>query len=69
MKDAEGAVKILKFNVEVNPKNAMGYYSLAEVYLEQEKKNLAIKNYAKVLSLNPQLTFVFEKLKEVMKDK
>ena len=68
-KDIKGAVKIFKFNVEVNPKYANGYDSLGEAYLEQGKKNLAIKNFAKALSLNPQNPFYLEKLNKVMKDK
>ncbi len=68
MQDVEGAVKILKFSVKVNPKYANGYESLAAVYLEQGKKNLAIKNYAKALELNPQNTLILDKLNKIIKE-
>jgi len=67
-KDVEGAIKIFKFNVEVSPKYSTGYDSLGEAYEKQGKKNLAIKNYAKALELNPQNTLILDKLNKIIKE-
>jgi len=61
------AIEIFKLNVEVYPKYANGYDSLGEAYLKDGKKELAIKNYAKSLELNPKNTNAIEKLNEIMK--
>ncbi|UCC40551.1 MAG: serine hydrolase [Candidatus Aminicenantes bacterium] len=68
-KNIKDAIEILKFNVKVNPKYANGYDSLAEAYMKNGDKLLAIKNYAKSLELNPKNTGAVDKLKELMKEK
>jgi hypothetical protein len=67
-KDIDGAIQMFKFLVEVSPNYANSYYGLGEAYLKQGKKNLAIKNFAMALSLNPQNPFYLEKINNVMKD-
>jgi len=68
-KKIKDAIEIFKFNVKANPKYANGYDSLAEAYMINGDKTLAIKNYAKSLELNPKNTNAVEKLKELMKEK
>jgi len=68
-KKPKDAIEIYKFNVKVNPKYANGYDSLAEAYMINGDKTLAIKNYAKSLELNPRNTNAVEKLKELIKEK
>lgn len=68
-KKTKQAIEIFKFNVKVNPKYANGYDSLAEAYMINGDKTLAIKNYAKSLEMNPRNTNAVEKLKELMKEK
>ena len=63
------AIEIFKLNLKVYPKYANGYDSLAEAYMINGDKTLAIKNYAKSLELNPKNTNAVEKLKELMKEK
>lgn len=68
-KKIKDAIEIFKFNVKANPKYANGYDSLAEAYMKNGDKLLAIKNYAKSLEMNPRNTNAVEKLKELMKEK
>lgn len=48
------AIEILKLNVAEYPKSWNVYDSLGEAYLKKGENKLAIKNYEKVLQLNPQ---------------
>lgn len=66
-KKIKDAIEIFKFNVKANPKYANGYDSLAEAYMINGDKTLAIKNYAKSLEMNPKNTNAVEKLKELIK--
>jgi CubicO group peptidase (beta-lactamase class C family) len=68
-KKTEDAIEIFKLNLEVYPKYANGYDSLAEAYMQSGKKDLAIKNYAKSLELDPNNTNAVEKLNELIKEK
>lgn len=68
-KKAENAIEIFKLNIKVYPKYANGYDSLAEAYMISGNKNLAIKNYAKSLELDPNNTNPIEKLNEIIKKK
>ncbi|MBN1223701.1 MAG: tetratricopeptide repeat protein, partial [Candidatus Aminicenantes bacterium] len=68
LKDIDGAIKILEFSVKENPKFSYGYAALAEAYLEKGDKNLAIKNYAKVLELDSKNRNALEKLNEIIKE-
>ena len=67
MKNPEGAIKIFKLNIEMYPKYANGYDSLAEAYLENGETDKAIKFYAKSLELDPKNTNAIEKLNEINK--
>jgi len=49
----EAAIKLFKLNVEEYPLSANAYDSLAEAYLKNGQKDLAIKNYKKSFELNP----------------
>ena len=55
--------------IEMYPKYPNGYDSLAEAYMVKGDKDLAIKNYAKSLELNPKNTNAIEKLNELVKKK
>ncbi len=69
MKKTEDAIEIFKLNIKTYPKYANGYDSLGEAYMISGKKDLAIKNYAKSLELNPNNTNAVEKLNELIKQK
>jgi CubicO group peptidase (beta-lactamase class C family) len=68
-KRTEDAIEIFKLNLKSYPKYANGYDSLAEAYMILGKKDLAIKNYAKSLELDPNNTNAVEKLNELIKEK
>jgi len=68
-KRIDDAIAILKFNIEMYPRYSNGYDSLAEAYMVKGDKDLAIKNYAKSLELNPKSTHAIEKLNELVKKK
>ena len=57
------AIDIFKLNVELYPKSFNVYDSLAEGYMINGDKDLAIKNYELSLSLNPGNTNAVDKLK------
>jgi tetratricopeptide (TPR) repeat protein len=63
------AIEIFKLNVKVYPKYANGYDSLAEAYMLNGDKELAIKNYAKSLELNPKNTNAIDMLNRIKKEK
>lgn len=68
-KRIDDAIAIFRFNIEMYPKYSNGYESLAEAYMVKGDKDLAIKNYAKSLELNPKSTNAIEKLNELVKKK
>jgi CubicO group peptidase (beta-lactamase class C family) len=68
-KKTEDAIEIFKLNIEVHPEYANGYDSLAEAYMISGNKDLAIKNYAKSLELDPKNTNAVEKLNKLVKEK
>jgi CubicO group peptidase (beta-lactamase class C family) len=68
-KRIEDAIAIFKFNIEMYPKYFNAYDSLAEAYMVKGDKDLAIKNYAKSLELNPKNINAIEKLNELVKKK
>jgi CubicO group peptidase (beta-lactamase class C family) len=68
MKDIDGAIEILKLNAKAHPKFAYTYVSLAEAYMKQDKKDMAIKNYAKALELNPGNTMILDMLNKAAKE-
>lgn len=49
------AIEVFKLNVEAYPNSANVYDSLAEGYLAQGDKQLAIESYKRALELDPQL--------------
>jgi len=65
MKNPEAAIEIFKLNVEMYPKYANGFDSLAEAYMENGEMEKAIKFYAKSLELNPKNTNAIDKLNEI----
>lgn len=67
-KDVDGAIEILKLNTEMNPKFAYAYVSLAEAYEKKGNKNLAVKNYAKALELNPDNSRILDMLNKAVKE-
>ncbi len=68
-KKTEDAIEIFKLNIKSYPKYANGYDSLAEAYMISGEKDLAIKNYAKSLELDPNNTNAVEKLNQLIKEK
>ncbi|MGD9345080.1 MAG: serine hydrolase [Candidatus Aminicenantes bacterium] len=65
MKNPEAAIDIFKLNVEMYPRYANGYDSLAEAYMENGDFEKAIKFFAKSLELNPKNTNAIGKLHEI----
>ena len=65
MKRMRDAIEIFKLNVEMFPQGFNTYDSLAEAYMENGDKKLAIQNYKKSLELNPRNTGAVEKLKKL----
>jgi tetratricopeptide (TPR) repeat protein len=65
MKRVKDAIEILKLNVEMYPQGFNTYDSLAEAYMTNGDKGLAIQNYKKSLELNPKNTGAAEKLKKL----
>ncbi len=61
----DDAIAILKLNVESFPKSSNPYDSLAEAYAAKGEKELAIKNYAHSIELNPTNLNGIRKLKEL----
>lgn len=59
------AIEIFKLNVEMFPQSSNVYDSLAETYMMNGDKELAIKNYEKSLELNPQNTNAVDMLKKL----
>lgn len=59
------AIEILKLNVENFPQLFRVYDSLAEAYLADGNKKMAIENYKKSLQLNPQNSNAAEQLKKL----
>jgi len=68
-KKTKDAIEIFKLNLKSYPEYANGYDSLAEAYMISGNKNLAIKNYAKSLELDPNNTNAIEKLNQLIKEK
>ncbi len=61
------AIEIFKLNAEVYPEASNVYDSLGEGYMKKGRKELAIKNYAKSLELNPQNTNAVKMLMRISK--
>jgi tetratricopeptide (TPR) repeat protein len=65
MKKVKEAIEIFKLNVEAYPQSANAYDSLGEAYMINGDKELAIKNYQRVVELNPQNNNAVETLKKL----
>jgi Tfp pilus assembly protein PilF len=59
------ALAYLKLNVEFYPNSWNTYDSLAEAYMANGDKELAIANYKKSLEMNPKNTNATEALKKL----
>ena len=59
------AIEIFKLNVEAYPQGFNTYDSLAEAYMNNNERDLAIKNYKRSLELNPKNTSAVEALKKL----
>jgi tetratricopeptide (TPR) repeat protein len=67
MNKIKDAIEVLKLNVESFPSSANTYDSLAEAYMLNGEKELAIKNYKKSLELNPKNDNAVKMLKKLEK--
>ena len=61
------AIEIFKLNVEAYPQHFNTYDSLADAYLSNNERELAIQNYKKSLELNPNNANATEALKRLAK--
>jgi len=68
-KKIKEAIEIFKLNVEMFPQSANAYDSLAEAYMVNGDKELAIRNYEKSIELNPQNTNGIDMLKKLRGNK
>jgi len=59
------AIEVFRLNVEAYPQGFNTYDSLAEAYMNDGQRELAIKNYKKSLELNPQNTNAVDMLKKL----
>jgi len=60
------AIEIFKLNIEMFPEAFNPYDSLGEAYMYKGTKDLAIKNYAKSLELNPENVNAVKMLNKIM---
>jgi predicted Zn-dependent protease len=68
MKRAKDAIEIFKLNTKAHPQVANAWDSLAEAYMKNGDKELAIKNYAKSLEMNPGNRRAVDQLKKLMEN-
>ena len=61
------AIEVFKLNAELFPQSGNTYDSLAEAYMQGGQKELAIKNYAKSLELDPGNRHAVDQLATLMK--
>ena len=64
-KDTKGAITLFKLNVEMYPNAANPHDSLAEAYMEDGQKALAIRHYRRSLALDPNNSNAVEMLKKL----
>jgi tetratricopeptide (TPR) repeat protein len=67
-KKTKEAIEIFKLNVEAYPQSANVYDSLAEAYMVNGDRDLAIRNYERSLELDPKNTNAVEMLKKLKRD-
>jgi len=65
MKRIQDAIEIFKLSVEAYPLSYNTYDSLAEAYMDNGDKELAIRYYEKSVQINPHNTNGIEKLKQL----
>lgn len=61
------SIELFKLNVEMYPKSFNTYDSLAEAYMNNNQRDLAITNYKKSLELNPDNANAVQMLKKLEK--
>jgi len=64
-KHTADAIRLFQLNTEFHPQSANAYDSLGEAYMESGDKPLAIQNYEKSLSLDPQNNNAASRLKKL----
>ena len=64
-KHTADAIRLFQLNTEFHPQSANAYDSLGEAYMESGDKPLAIENYEKSLSLDPQNNNAVSRLKKL----
>lgn len=69
MNKTKDAIKIFELNIKMFPEAFNPYDSLGEAYMVDGQKDLAIKNYAKSLELNPGNTGAITMLKRIQEMK
>lgn len=68
MNKVKEAIEIFKLNIELFPESFNTYDSMGEAYMINGDKELAIKNYAKSLELNPKNIHAIEMLKRISEE-
>ena len=63
--DTQGAIKIFTLNTEEFPESSNPFDSLGEAYLEEGNYQMALKNYKKALSLDPNATNAKEMITKI----
>ncbi len=66
-KDTASAIRVFAMNVAEFPKDANAYDSLGEAYMAAGQRKMAIQNYEKSLTLNPDNSNAQEQLKTLRK--
>ncbi len=64
-KKIKSGLAVLEFNAEEHPNVFFVYESLGEAYLKTGAKELAAKNFSRVLEINPENKYAKRKLKEL----
>ena len=59
----EAAIKVFKLNTQAYPGAANPYDSLGEAYMAIGNEELAIEDYEKALSINPEMPSAIDALK------
>ncbi|MGB7844673.1 MAG: serine hydrolase [Candidatus Acidiferrum sp.] len=65
VKKTPDAIRVFQLNVELHPESSNVFDSLAEAYMDNGDKDLAIRNYQKSLELNPKNNNATEMLKKL----
>ena len=57
--EKENAIFMYQKAINANPKYYKAYYNLANIYLNEERYNMAIDNYKQALKLNKEIDIMF----------